>query len=102
LLRRVPEAEPARPRRRGAGRWYDDDYLPGVAAARGEQLHEAYAYKTDADLWLWMHQLERQLVADGEAADFAAAARRAARVRVPRSFRRRFLRERTTPLTPRA
>jgi hypothetical protein len=41
-------------------------------------------------------------VADGEAADFAAAARRAARVRVPRSFRRRFLRERTTPLTPRA
>jgi hypothetical protein len=83
-----------------SARWYDRDYRPGVAALRREGLHEIYSYKTDTDLWLWVHQLQRQLIGTGEEGDHGAAARLAARTRVARSFRRRFLRQRSVPLTP--
>jgi hypothetical protein len=81
-----------------AGRWHDEAYLPGVAALRREGVDRLYPYKTDADLWLWVHQLQRQIIADGTPAGYGPAARLALRTRVPRSFKRRFLRQRTTPL----
>jgi len=81
-----------------AGQWYDAEYVPGVAALRHEGVDRLYAYKTDADLWLWVHQLQRQLIADGAPPAYGPAARMAKAARIPRAFRRRFQRQRTSPL----
>lgn len=83
-----------------SARWYDRDYRPGVAALRREGLHEIYSYKTDADLWLWVHQLQRQLIGTDEEGDHRAAARLAARTRISRSVKRRLLQQRSVPLEP--
>jgi hypothetical protein len=83
-----------------AGKWYDGEFLPGVAALRNEGIDRLYAYKTDADLWLWVHQLQRQLIADGAPPDYEAAAELAGRARVSWSFKRRFFRQRSRPLHP--
>lgn len=84
-----------------AGGWYDEVYLPGVAAAREQSLPEVYHYKTDADLFLWVYQRRRSLRVVSPDADFASAARDARGQRVGRRFRRAFLREKSHPLPPR-
>jgi hypothetical protein len=76
-----------------AADWYDTVYLPGIEALHRESLPEVYAYKTDADLFLWIYQRRRALRVTDAASDFTAAARDAARARVSRRFRREFLRE---------
>jgi hypothetical protein len=81
-----------------AQRWYDDLYLPAVAALHREQLPADYAYKTEADLFLWIYGKRRDLLAEDASVDFAAAAQRARGTRVSRRFKRRLLRDKRTPL----
>jgi hypothetical protein len=81
-----------------AGRWWDEVYEPGVAALRREALPETYAYKTDADLFLWVYQRRRALRVVDPGADFDSAAREARGERVSRKFRRNFIREKSAPL----
>jgi hypothetical protein len=83
-----------------AGEWYDHDYLPGVQALRRQGLHRLYEYKTNADLWLWVHQLQRRLLAEGQHPGYDEAVGLALGARISRGFRRRFLRERSFPLRP--
>jgi hypothetical protein len=94
LGRFVPSAE-------AAADWYDTVYLPGVAALREQELDGRYAYKTDADLFLWVYQRRRALRVTDSSSDFRAAARDAAEARISRRFRREFERERRQPLQPR-
>ena len=47
-----------------AERWYDDVYLPAVAALHGEELPADYAYKTEADLFLWIYGKRRDLLVE--------------------------------------
>jgi hypothetical protein len=81
-----------------AADWYDTVYVPGVAAARREELPEMYAYKTDSDLFLWLYQRRRALRVTDAASDFDAAARDARATRVSRRFKREFLRDKGRPL----
>jgi hypothetical protein len=84
-----------------AADWYDTVYLPGVTALRRESLPQAYGYKTDADLFLWVYQRRRSLRVVTPEADFDAAARAARAEKVSRRFRRQFAREKSAPLPPR-
>lgn len=81
-----------------AARWLDEVYRPGVAALAKEELPAAYRYKTEADLFLWVHQLLRSMLVDRREASYLDAARQARRQRVPRRVRRQFLRARSRPL----
>ena len=81
-----------------AADWYDHVYLPGVAALRREDLFDVFSYTTDADLFLWVYQRRRALRVDCPETDFEDAAREAAEVRISARDRRRFLREKSTPL----
>lgn len=81
-----------------AADWYECVYRPGVEALRREALPERYAYKTDADLFLWVYQRLRALRALDPEAGFGEAARAARAERVSRSFRRAFLEEKSSPL----
>ena len=81
-----------------AQRWYDDVYLPAVAALRGEELPADHEYKTDTDLFLCIYGKRRDLLVEDASADFAAAARTARAGRVSRRFKRQLLREKRTPL----
>lgn len=84
-----------------AADWYDTVFAPGVAALRREALPDVYAYKTDADLFLWVYQRRRALRVTTSDADFDQAARDARRQPVSRRFRREFMRERSHPLPTR-
>lgn len=81
-----------------AADWYDTVYVPGVEALRRESLPERYAYKTDADLFLWVYQRRRALRITDASADFVAGARDAAGTDISRRFRRQFQREARRPL----
>ena len=81
-----------------AGRWYDDVYLPAVAALHREELPANYAYKTEADLFLCFHGKQRDLLVEDASVDFATVARVAPRAKVSRRFKRQLLREKRTPL----
>jgi hypothetical protein len=81
-----------------ASAWYEEVYLPAIAAIRAESLPERYAYKTDADLFLWVYQRRRALRVSEASAGFTEAARDAGRARISSRFRREFLREASHPL----
>jgi hypothetical protein len=81
-----------------AADWHDEVYVPGVAAARGEKLAEAYAYKTDADLFLWIYQRRRALRLCDPEAGFDAAARDARGRRISRRRQRELRRDSSRPL----
>jgi hypothetical protein len=81
-----------------AGRWYDEVYLPAVAALHREELPDDYAYKTEADLFLWIYGKRRDLLVEDASVDFAAAARKARGTRVSRRFKRQILRDKRTLL----
>lgn len=81
-----------------AADWFDTVFAPGVAALRRESLPEAYRYKTDADLFLWVYQRRRALRVLSPDADFDSAARDARGQHVSRRFRKDFLREKSAPL----
>ena len=89
------------PREEVAADWHDTVFAPGVAALHRESLPEAYHYKTDADLFLWVYQRRRALRVLAPDADFDVAARDARGQRVSRRFRKEFLREKSGPLPSR-
>jgi hypothetical protein len=93
-LGRLPSAEEV-----GAD-WYDSVYRPGVEAAHRAGLPELYAswHSTDADLFLWLYQLRRDLRAFDGAVDFAAAARHARELNLGRRRKREHLRDGRRPL----
>ena len=86
-----------------AAEWYDTEYLPGVEATHRAGLPELYAswHSTDADLFLWVYQLRRDLRALDPAIGFDAAAQHARTVDLGRARKRHHLREGSRPL-PRA
>jgi hypothetical protein len=86
-----------------AADWYDAVYRPGVDAVRRASLPELYASwrSTDADLFLWVYQLRRDLRAHDPAIDFDAAARHARELDLGRRRKRHHLREGRRPLPQR-
>ena len=83
-----------------AADWYDTVYLPGLDAVRRAGLPERYAswHTTDADLFLWVYKLRRDLRGHDSTADFAVAAQHARQLHPGRGGRRAFLREGCRPL----
>jgi len=86
-----------------AGDWYDSVYLPGVQAARDEGLAQRYESwgMTNADLFLWLYQLLRDLRAYNTSADFHTAARQSMQIKFTRRQRQHLQREGRRPLPPR-
>jgi hypothetical protein len=87
-----------------AGDWYDTVYRPGVDAAHRVGLPELYAswHSTDADLFLWLYQLRRDLRAFDAGVDFDAAAEHALGLDLGRRRKREHLRNGRRPLTQEA
>ncbi len=83
--------------------WHDTVYVPGMAAVRRAGLPELYASwrSTDADLFLWIYQLRRDLRGHDAAIDFDAAAGHARQLDLGRRRKREHLREGRRPLPPR-
>jgi hypothetical protein len=81
-----------------AADWYDNVYLPGVAAVDRAGLRELYPFKTEADLFLWIYERHRDLRVLDPDADFDAAAGYAAREGVARRDRRVIEQEKAKPL----
>ncbi len=52
--RLVPDEE-------SAADWYDNVYLPALKIIKATRLPQRYPFKTDADMYLWTHQLRRSL-----------------------------------------
>ncbi len=86
-----------------AGDWYDSIFLSGVQAARDEGLAQRYESwgMTNADLFLWLYQLLRDLRAYDGSANFHAAARQSMQIKFTRQQRRHLEREGRRPLPPR-
>lgn len=80
--------------------WYETEYLPGLEAVRRASLPQLYAswFPTDADLFLWIYQIRRDLRGHDETIDFDAAAAHARELKLPRSRKRYHLRESRRPL----
>ena len=88
-------------RKEVAADWYDTVYLPAVQALHRESLPQRYAYKTHADLFLWIYQRRRALRITDPSSDFTTAARDAASARVSRRSRREFMRKKCQALQQR-
>ena len=86
-----------------AGDWFDEVYAPGVEAARRASLPELYAswHSTDADLFLWLYQLRRDLRAFDPTIDFDTASHHARQLDLGRRRRRDHLRHGRRPLPQR-
>ena len=80
--------------------WYDTVYLPGVEAVRRAGLFELYEswFPTDADMFLWVYQLRRDLRGHDATIDFDAAALHARDVNLGWRRKRYHLRESPRPL----
>ena len=78
-----------------AADWYDTVYRPGVEAAHRAGLPELYASwrSTDADQFLWLYQLRRDLRGHDPAVDFDAAAAHARDIDLGRRRKREHLRD---------
>jgi len=83
-----------------AASWFDTVYAPGLEAVRRADLPRLYASwrSTDADLFLWVYQLRRDLRAHDHSVDFTAAARHARGLNLGYRRKRHHLREGRTPL----
>ncbi len=83
--------------------WFDEVYVPGVEAARRASLPELYAswHSTDADLFLWLYQLRRDLRAFDPTIDFDAASHHARQLNLGRRRKRDHLRYGRRPLPQR-
>jgi hypothetical protein len=83
-----------------AADWYDTVYRDGVDAVRRASLPELYAswHSTDADLFLWVYQLRRDLRGHDATIDFDAAARHARTLNLGRRRKRDHLRDGRRPL----
>jgi hypothetical protein len=83
-----------------AADWHDTVWRQGVEAAHRADLPRIYASwrSTDADLFLWLYQLRRDLRAKDPAIDFDAAARHALEIDLGRARKRVHLRDGRRPL----
>jgi hypothetical protein len=81
-----------------AADWYDRVYLPGVEAVKRGGLPEAYPFKTEADLFLWIYERRRDLRVFDPDAGFDDAAEYAAREGVGRRDRKVIEQEKAKPL----
>ena len=81
-----------------AADWHDAVWAPGVAALRDAGLPEAFPYKTEADLFLWVYERRRDLRAFHAGAGFDDAARLALDEGVGRRLARELRRETARPL----
>jgi hypothetical protein len=57
-----------------AGDWYDDVYIPVLGIIKDEGLREAFPWKTDGDLYLYVYQRRRNLSPTRGRMDFRQAA----------------------------
>lgn len=80
--------------------WYSTVYQPGLEAVRNAGLPRLYEswHSTEADLFLWVYQLRRDLRAKDASIDFAAAARHARSQHLSSRRKRHHLRDGGTPL----
>ena len=87
-----------------AAQWHDTVYRPGVDAAHRASLPELYAswHSTDADLFLWLYQIRRDLRAYDASVDFDAAAAHARELHLGWRRKREHLRDGRRPLQPRS
>ena len=83
-----------------AAAWHDDVYQPGVEAVHVAGLPRLYEswHSTDADLFLWVYQIRRDLQGQDRNVDFTVAARHARGLRLGFARKRHHLREGGTPL----
>src|SRR4051794_23421922 len=83
-----------------AGTWYDSVYLPGLAAVASADLPRLYEswHSTEGDLFLWVHQLCRDLQAQDASVDFASAAHHARGLHLGYRRNRHHLRDGGAPL----
>jgi hypothetical protein len=89
--RLVPDEE-------AAADWYDKVYLPALAAIKTTRLPRRYPFKTDADMYLWVHQLRRSLQPTRPDISWEEAAEKRAAERHGPFFRWRHQRFRRKPL----
>ncbi len=89
--RLVPAAE-------AAADWFANVYVPALAAIKATRLPQRYPFKTDADLYLWVHQLRRSLQPTWPGINWAEAAEKRAAERHGPFFRQRHQRFRRKPL----
>jgi hypothetical protein len=80
--------------------WYETVYRPALDAVRRAGLFELYASwaPTDADMFLWIYKLRRDLRAQDATADFDAAAAHARQIDQHERSRRQFRRGSSRPL----
>jgi len=88
------------PKEEVAADWHDTVFVPGVEAVHKARLPEAYPFKTEADLFLWIYERRRDLRVLDPAAGFDAAAEYAAREGVGRRDRKIIESEKAQPLSP--
>jgi hypothetical protein len=83
-----------------AADWYETVYRPGLDAVRRAGLPELYASwnPTDADLFLWVYKIRRDLRGQDAAIDFDAAATHARGAKQHERSRRQVRREGSRPL----
>jgi uncharacterized ParB-like nuclease family protein len=85
-----------------AAEWYDSEYLPAIEAIHEAGLHTRYAYKTDADLFLWVEGRRRSLEPLNSGATWHDAAEAAAGEWHGPLTRRRLTSQKRTPLRTRS
>ena len=78
--------------------WYDTCWVAAQSAIGATGLRERYSFKTDGDLYLWVHYKLRELRTIDRKADWAGAAAARATERPTRAHRDAARRERRTPL----
>jgi hypothetical protein len=78
--------------------WYEKSWQPAQAAIRASELPRRYSFKTEGDLYLWVHARLRELQTTDSSAGWAQAAAAAAAEPVTRSHRDETLRQQRTPL----
>jgi hypothetical protein len=61
---------------RAAAHWYDDVFEPSVQILHEEGLPEAFPYKPDAALYLWVDEKRRDWLLGDDPESFRAAAAR--------------------------
>jgi hypothetical protein len=89
--RLVPDEE-------AAADWYDNVYLPALKIIKATRLPLRYPFKTDADMYLWVHQLRRALQPTWPDVSWAEAAEKRAAEHHGPFFRWRHQRYRRRPL----
>lgn len=89
-----------RPQVEIAASWHDTVYQPGLDAVRRADLPKVSAswHSTDADLFLWVYQIRRELRAHDPQVDFDQAAHHARGVNLGYLRKRHHLRDGSAPL----